>query len=93
MDSTCTSESSTSPNVSQPTLMNGPQQTQNPLAPLAPPGDLVHLLAYSQPVVSDLSSLNDQPAQQFFDYDTMFSADLPPSQLLDSLPIYLLASC
>ena len=66
------------PNVSQPTLMNGPRQTHNPLAPLAPPGDLVHSLAHSQPVVSDLSSLNDQPAQEFFDYDTVPSADLPP---------------
>ena len=75
-------------NVSQPTSMNGPQLTHNPLAPLAPPGDLVHSLAHSQPVVSDSSSLNDQPAQQFFDHDTVPLADLPPSQLLDSLPLY-----
>ena len=63
MDST--SVSSISPNVSQPTSMNRPRQTHNPLAPLAPPGDLVHSLAHSQPVVSDSSSLNDQPAQKF----------------------------
>ena len=32
--------------------------------------------------------LNDQPAQHFFECDTVPSADLPPSQLLDSLPMY-----
>ena len=84
MDST--SVSSISPNVSQPTSMNRPRQTHNPLAPLAPPGDLVHSLAHSQPVVSDSSSLNDQPAQQFIDYDTVPLVDLLPSQLLPMYP-------
>ena len=58
------------------------------MAPLASPGDLVHSLAHSQPVVSDSSSLHDQPAQQFCDYDTVPSAELPPFQLLVSLPMY-----
>ena len=50
------------PNVSQPTLMNGPRQIHKLLAPLAPPGDPVHPLACSQPVLFDLSSSNDQSA-------------------------------
>ena len=76
------------PNVSQPTLMNGPQQIYKLLAPLALPGDPVHPLACSQPVVFDLSSSNAQSAQQFFDYDTVPSADWIPFQLLDSLSMF-----
>ena len=73
----------TSPKCVSTNLDERTTETHNLLAPLAPPGDLLHSLAHSQPAVSDSSSLNDQPTQQFFDYDTV-----PPSQLLDSLPMY-----
>ena len=61
------------PNVSQPTSTNGPWQTHNLLAPLAPPKDLIHLLAHSHPVVFDSSSSNDQSAQQFLTITLAFS--------------------
>ena len=35
-----------------------------------------------------MSSLNHQPAKQLFEHDTVSSADLPPSQLPVSLPMY-----
>ena len=65
MDST--SESSTSPqcvstNLDEQTVANS-QPVGSSGTP--PPGDLVDSLAHSQPVVSDSSSFNHQPAQQF----------------------------
>ena len=88
MDST--SESSTSgPQCVSTNLDDRTTAKSQHIGSSGTPGDLVYSLAHSQPVVSDLSSLDDQPAQQFFDHDTVPLADLPPSQLLDSLPLYL----
>ena len=42
-------------------------------------------LAHSHSVVFDLSSSNDQSAPQFFDSDTVPSANQAPSQLLQSV--------
>ena len=64
MDST--SESSTSPQCVSTNLDERTNANSQPVGRSGiPPGDLVHSSALSQPVVSDSSSLNDQPAQQF----------------------------
>ena len=87
MDST--SESSTSPQCVSTNLDERTAASSQPVGFCGtPPGDLVHSLAHSQSVVSDVSSLNHQPVQQLFDHDTVPSADLPPSQLPVSLPSY-----